>query len=131
MNKTTSFKNTKKRQKILDIIKNSSVPITAEEIFFKIKDEKINLSTIYRTLITLEECGFIEKNLSSDKRNYYCIKNNVHSHYLICSNCKKMVKLDICPLNEICDEISHDTGFIITSHLLEIRGICSQCSKKE
>ena len=127
----TSFKNTKKRQKILDIIKNSSNLVTAEEIFLKLKDEKINLSTIYRALIALEECGLIEKNLGSDKRYYYCIKNNTHTHYLICSNCKKMIKLDICPLNEICDKISYDTGFNITTHLLEIRGICRQCKNKE
>lgn len=124
------YRNTKKRKIIVDMLKNNNKPLTAEEIYIGLKDEKINLSTVYRNLATLYESGIIEKNLSSDKKFYYSIKNNTHYHYLICNICKKMVKLENCPVSEICKKISLDTGFDITSHLLEIKGVCLECKNK-
>ena len=50
------MKNTKHRSKIIDILKCSNNPLTAEEIYDKcVKTENMNLSTIYRNLKVLNE----------------------------------------------------------------------------
>ena len=87
------MKNTKHRSKIIDILKCSNNPLTAEEIYDKcVKTENMNLSTIYRNLKVLNENDVIEKAVKQDGTYCYMLKDNKHSHLLICTKCKKRRK---------------------------------------
>ncbi len=95
------LKRTKQRLAILDIFSGSEQPLPAEEVFLKMKENRIavNLSTVYRTLETMVEKGLLTKiDFSGDNRMLYEYNRMVHRHYLICVSCKKIIAVHHCPL---------------------------------
>ena len=128
--KENSLKSTKKRNLIIKIINDYNTPITAENIFkIASKEIKINISTIYRTLNILCEKKIIEKSIHQNGISYFSIKNNIHSHSIICNICNKKINLNNCPIQKLENDISNETGCIITGHNLEFFGICPKCIK--
>ena len=121
--KNNGIKKTEQREKLLKIIKNSKVPLTAEDIFKKTKE--ISLATIYRTLETFCEKGVLNKiSVTDDERRYYELATDIHRHYAVCLKCKKMEYVNVCPVHD--DNID---GFRITGHRLELYGYCNNCSE--
>ncbi len=124
------IKSTKGRKLILNIVENAKEPITAEDIYKQIIDEKINLSTVYRTLSSLHELHIINKEIDKDGRALYMIVKNDHKHVLICTKCGKKIYLKECPYTEINKQIEETTGFKIEDHNIELYGLCSTCKQK-
>ncbi|MDF2677944.1 MAG: ferric uptake regulator, Fur family [Bacillota bacterium] len=132
MLKNAGLKKTKQRNLILEIIKSSSKPITAEKIFEIIKSESnnTNLSTIYRTLNILCEKSLLLKILKSDGTASYQLNDASHKHYITCCACQNSVLIDSCPIKDLSDKIVNETGYIVTGHSIELTGICPKCNKK-
>lgn len=127
--KKSSLKNTKKRATILSVIESSEEPVTAEEIFktLIIEDCKINLSTVYRNLHTLTDKDVLIRIVRGDGTSAYELNDFSHSHYITCCICKCSVLLEDCPIEDLNEKISKDTGFKVTGHSLQLTGICSEC----
>lgn len=123
-----NLKNTKNRTLILNILKDSSSPLCAEDIYNNI-NKKINIATIYRNLNTLTDKRILVKTIFEDGKMYYKISNDSHIHSLVCTICHSITPIENCPIDLIANTIKSNTGFIITSHSLEIRGICPKCQK--
>lgn len=131
--KKSGLKNTKSRKAIIDILIKGDQPITAEQIYLKLKENKteINLSTVYRTLETLDSKGLVTKlNIMDDDRMFYEYNNMGHRHYLVCINCKKIVTINGCPLTSYEEELEKQTQFNIVGHKLYLYGYCSDCKRK-
>jgi len=91
---------------------------------------KVNKTTIYRNLnALLAENKITELDFGEGKKRYELNKN--HHHHLICNICKKIECFEIKQdLHEQETEISKNTDFKITSHMLEFFGICKDCQQK-
>ncbi len=127
--KSAELKTTKRRLAILSTLEISKVPMTAEEIYCIVtKDVNMSLSTTYRTLGTLSEKGILLKNLSNDGKTYYQINNHQHKHQLVCTFCNKVIPIDDCPLTNLEENLTRQTGFTITGHSLEFSGVCPGCT---
>ncbi len=130
--KKNGLKNTESRKIILEVFEKTHEPMTAEEIFLLTRQRhELNFSTVYRTLSTLTEKGIILKNVGGDGKAYFQINSNKHSHYLVCSDCRKRIPIDGCPLEEIGQNLVKQTGFHITGHNLEFIGECPECFEKK
>lgn len=133
--KTTKKKcrDSKGRKAVIEVLKNINAPLSAEEIFLKIKQAgiSINLSTVYRNLDTMENDGLVEKTIMKDSKSRFELTGDEHRHHLICTNCKKMVSFDVCPLREYEKSVRRNTSFDITGHQLVLYGICPDCKKEE
>lgn len=130
--KREGLKNTKHRNAILEVIENSAQPINAEQIFFELKDKKIsiNLSSVYRILESLVSKKLLIKSIiPGSNKAVYELNRLEHTHYLICSSCKKMFSVDGCPLEEYEKQLESKMGFEITGHKLEIYGVCKDCKQ--
>ena len=129
--KEKNLKVTKNRKIILESLQKEENPISAEELFDKLKREnEIDLSTIYRNLNILEEKGVLLKTTNLDGINYYQINNSNHKHFLTCNNCHKKFVIEDCPVHELEEKIEKQTGFIINGHNFEFTGICPDCQNK-
>ncbi len=126
-------KNTKSRIAVIDVLEDANTPLSAEDIFMSIKQtgNTTNLSTVYRTLELLETKSLISKNIMGDGRARYTLTGEGHRHHLICTNCHKMIPLDVCPLKSIEKDVCTKTNFEITGHRLELYGVCPECKKPE
>lgn len=124
------IKVTKQRKIIIAILEEVSEPITAEALYGRIENqEQINFSTVYRTLGMLAEKGAVIKSGEAGGRMYYELKNAVHTHghEIECTACHKQITIDTCPLDAFSRMLSKETGFVITEHQLQIKGLCPEC----
>ncbi len=129
MSESIKIKATKKRMAVLDVLKKESVPLNVKEIKSKIRNQDMDLSTVYRALSSMVEKGIINKEVGQDKKAYYSFKRKEHCHKIICSKCKKTMTFEFCPIEKYKKSLSNKTGFIITGHSLEFTGICPSCAK--
>lgn len=121
-----------KKDIIYDILKNSQISLTAEEIYNDVsQNTDINLSTVYRTLNNLVDKELVTKVVRQDKIAYYELADESHEnkYYLICDKCKNAYPTDMCNIDRLTRKIKKETGFNITSHTLEFHGICPECLK--
>lgn len=129
--KEVNLKNTKSRELVLDVLKKTHLPISAEDVYQLVnKKAQVNLSTVYRTLSTLCKKGILLSSLMHDKKTYYQINTHAHKHILVCENCKSQTPIEDCPMHHLENKIEEETGFIIHGHNLEILGICKKCQEK-
>ena len=124
------LKVTKPRLAVLNVLSKASYPLTAEGVSAKLKNESINLSTVYRTLNHFADAGIVKKEINADKENVFSLEGEEDSHVLVCVKCHKKKKLEGCPYHEANEQIENETGFSILDHSTEIYGICPDCRIK-
>lgn len=132
--KRGNFKFTKQRYAILGIMDNSSFPISAEELYVRLKEENvgISLSTVYRTLEAFHEKGIIVRsNLPDENKAVFKLFSNEHHHHLLCVECRKIFPVEGCPLKEYEKFIEKQFGFTVKGHNLEVYGCCNNCTAKD
>ncbi len=125
------LKNTKSRNLILNFLKQQDVPVTANDIFQNLIDEKITLSTIYRTLEKFTNQKIIKKEVDKNGTALFFLPQNQHCHILECKKCHNQIKLKYCPYENINKKIKHDTNFQVDEENIVIYGICNSCNKKQ
>lgn len=129
--KQSGLKVTKQREAILDILLTSPAHLTAEDIYLDLKSRgcAFGLSTVYRTLSSLEEHHIVEKTaLPGDSgKQYYEIAHTGHRHHLVCVKCKRCIVLDQCPVEAFTALVCKSHGFTLTGHSFEIFGVCPDC----
>lgn len=123
------IKVTKQRKVIVAILEKSKDPITAEEIYSRIEvEEGINFSTVYRTLNTLVEKGALIKTGMPGEKVYFQLRSHQHAHELECLACHKHIIIDECPLESFSRVLNRETGFVVTEHQLQLKGLCADCA---
>lgn len=122
------LKNTRTRIRIVNVLENVTTPMSAYDIFDILKDEKITLSSIYRTLNTFYEEKMVLKDTVNGTAVYSLFKDD-HCHYLECNNCHKKIKLDYCPHHKANQQIKKKLKFEVDDHNLVLYGTCEDCRK--
>lgn len=126
--KSASLKVTKKRVMMINCLRHSDRPLSAEEIHLLLnKDVDINLSTVYRALNALVDNRIVIKQTLSDGNSVFQLNSSEHQHILRCKVCGEVSYIDVCPINDITDEIERKSGYSIVGHNLEFIGICTKC----
>ncbi len=124
-------RNTKQKQLILAILKESDRPMSINEIYSQVVSQlpKIAKSTIYRTIDALLGQNLIDKYHLNDNEIFYRIKadRSEHKHIVICNDCKKVFDLPTCPIHALEDAMVEE-GFIIKEHQIQITGLCKDCA---
>lgn len=130
-NNLKSYRNSKNRNSVIEILNSKSEPITADYIYEKLKaiNPTVSISTVYRSLEILIRNNIAIKSIIMDSNKAtYELNRETHKHYLICTSCNKMMALDNCPFEEYEKKLQKETGFNITGHKFEIYGKCQECS---
>jgi Fe2+ or Zn2+ uptake regulation protein len=117
---------------LLDIILQSSHPISATELLdaLKIHNPKANRMTIHRGLERLTEQSLIHK---IQFNNTYSICQHISNHncqMLVCIKCNNQTEIHSHNLCHSLNRLHQDYQFTVTSPI-EITGICSQCNSKQ
>lgn len=118
---------TQKRISILSALDKSQKPITIETLKKNITGD-INLSTIYRSLKSLVDCGVIYQTDFRDGVSYFEFQGSHHHHHVTCTECKSRTTIDFC-MNSEFTKIGNSTGYTITNHIFELFGLCKKCIK--
>jgi Fur family ferric uptake transcriptional regulator len=93
------------------------------------KGQRINPSTIYRTLKLLVQAGVaVERQFANGNTKYDV--NVAHHDHLICLSCGKIVEFDSQKLEQVQAQIVRRLGFDMSFHRHEIYGHCSACRRR-
>jgi Fur family peroxide stress response transcriptional regulator len=125
------IKITHQRREIFLLLASSNNHPSAEEIYKRIKIAlpMISLDTVYRTLTTFEKAGIISRVQALDDRVRFDANLKLH-HHLICSGCRRVVDFYWPAFDSIPLPPETDAWGTIKVKQVEIRGICTKCSKR-
>jgi len=114
------------RQHILNILEASEIPLTVEQIRERLR-LKPNLSSIYRSLLYLEETGKALSLSFGTPFRFYCSYREHPAHYLFCKRCQSIQAFHVCFAQEIQDRLELENNFTITDHVFYFTGYCQRC----
>ncbi|MEK0306366.1 Fur family transcriptional regulator [Bifidobacterium favimelis] len=91
--------------------------------------EKIGLATVYRHLSAMHESGAVDC-IQHHGVNLYrlCSAQRHHHHHLVCESCGKTVEIEP-PDDKWLHSVAASQGFTVSSHTLEVYGLCPDCQK--
>jgi Fur family ferric uptake transcriptional regulator len=94
------------------------------------KKKRASLSTIYRTLPMLVDCGLIRETGPSDSESKfeYIYGRECHDH-LVCLRCGKIIEVQVESLGKSLQSIASNLSFRLREHYLEAAGYCEECLK--
>lgn len=126
--KASGGRMTKKRELVLGALFTMDRPASAEEIRERAELPGSDLVTVYRNLETFEQLGVLQRvPLENGKQLFELTAPDEHYHHLICRECHKTERLDVCVSKEVVNKAkSH--GYSQIAHVMEVYGLCQDCS---
>lgn len=121
---------TKQRIAIMEALKGVRTHPSADWIYDEVRKKlpQISKGTIYRNLnVLVDEGAIIELNVDGMVGRYE-IKQDNHYHF-ICEKCGRIFDLNEPVETGLNAKFAKKTGFKITEHRLEFRGLCRDCQK--
>ncbi len=132
--KQNKLKFTNQREIILYTLYNNEQHFTSEELYMLIKQEypdlSVGIATVYRTLTVLEENGLVSSISLGAQGKKYEIANKPHHDHIICEKCNKIVEFENEEIEALQHSIATNNGFKLTSHLMQLYGICKECQSE-
>lgn len=129
--KRLELKVTPKRLEIMSCLGNEPLYLSADEVWQRIKPRvaSIGLPTVYRILDELVAAGVVTRIFLDDRKQYYFLcANQEHHHHFVCESCRRVEDLEQCVIGDRALETVQRSGGQVTSHILQINGICGACS---
>ncbi|DAB31378.1 MAG TPA: transcriptional repressor [Sulfurospirillum sp. UBA11407] len=131
--KHNNLKFTKQREVVLKTLYNNDEHFTPESLYLLIKETypelNVGIATVYRTLNLLEESSIVTSISFGSAGKKYELANKPHHDHLICKCCGLIVEFENGDIETKQEEIASKNGFKLTSHLMQLYGICENCQK--
>lgn len=127
------LKHSQKREIILRVLFETSLPLSVEEIYQKTRKQypqiRIGMTTVYRTLWLLEECEMVSSVLFYDKGVRYQLIRETGTIYVFCDRCRSVERLYDELLQTYQETMSRLLHHLYKGSVLKIHGVCRQCQK--
>jgi Fur family ferric uptake transcriptional regulator len=90
--------------------------------------DKVGLATIYRNLQAMADAGEVDAIRADDGETLFRKCGPRHHHHLMCRNCGLTVELDNPSVERWATNAAEDHGFTDVKHVVELFGLCADCS---
>jgi Fur family zinc uptake transcriptional regulator len=122
------------RRRVLALVWDSHKPVGAYDILDQLGAEGRRAAppTVYRALAFLIEAGLVHR-LDSLNAFIGC-PDPARSHsgqFLICRLCRTVLELNDLDIDKLVEDKAKQLGFSAVHQMLEIQGLCSDCSKQD
>ncbi len=127
------LKRTGQRDTILRTFLASREHLTIDELYRQVrrKHPNIGITTVYRTLKLLAECGLAGEVAFQDGVSRYEPQYNRRSHHhMVCTECGASVEFFSPEVDEVEQAIGRKYHYVPTRHTFQIYGICEPCRKR-
>lgn len=130
--KEKDLKLTAQRELILEAFLAQGGHVSAEELYQKAREKQphVGFATVYRTLKHLIQCGLArELDFGDGRIKYEPEFNRRHHDHMICTRCGTYIEFLNPQIEELQEQVSRKHGFKITSHRMQLYGLCQKCQK--
>ena len=126
------FRITPQRIAILQEFLNTDQHPGVDQVYRNVKSRfpTTSLATVYKTVNLLKDIGEILEISFTDGHNRYDGNKPYPHPHLICNQCKRIIDPEVSLLDQLVSEVARATDYQITSHQIELFGICPACKKK-
>ncbi len=116
---------TEQRRVIARVLQSSKDHPDTEELYRRSSaiDDKISISTVYRTVKLFEDAGIIERHEFGDGRSRYETVPEEHHDHLINLKTGQVIEFKNEEIEALQDAIAEELGYRLVDHRLELYGI--------
>ena len=132
MEKTVSYKHSKQRDALFNLLCSTHTHPTAAWLYDKLREDfpRLSQGTVYRNLNILAEQKRIKVINVDGTFAHFDADMSVHNH-VICTRCGK-VEGAFMPSDEDCEKKAAEiSGYRIDSHRFDFFGLCPDCQRLE
>ena len=126
------LKSTRQRDEIANWFFHHKGHLSADQIYRKVKESfpGIGFSTVYRTMKLLVEAGLVSERHFGDGEALYENLSGHHDH-CICTSCGRITEFEDETIEALQREVAEKNGFLLTSHKMELYGLCASCQTRK
>lgn len=124
---------TAQRTAIFEAFYKQGGHISAEDLYRNLKSRKqtAGAATVYRTLKILTQCGLAREVRFRDGVSMFEPDfKQLHHDHLVCTSCGKTVEFLNSTIERLQSSIAKKHGYVITSHRMDVFGLCRACRPK-
>jgi Fur family ferric uptake transcriptional regulator len=123
---------TSQRRLVLEVLARAADHLSAEEIFERVRERApgINISTIYRTLETLESKGLVyHSHLGHSMSQWHVIPDQEAHQHLVCESCGRVQQVGLDAFLPYQRALEKMHGFRADPRHFAVFGRCQDCSE--
>ncbi len=127
------LKSTRQRSLIIDTFFDMKGHLSVEDLWTKVRalDPKVSVATVYRTMKLLNDCGLAHaRNFGDGQTRYEAAIGRHHHDHLICTRCQTIIEFENDRIEQLQDAVARKHGFTVTSHKMELYGLCRNCQRE-
>ena len=130
--RSVGLRSTAQRRAVLQALfeaQHATVDELAAEVQRTLPD--VSLSTIYRTLETLDEAGLVtHAHLHHGSPTYHSVDEEPHVH-LVCTRCGAIGQQPISVAASLAAQLRASAGFVVDVSHLAVHGLCAACFESD
>ncbi len=125
----TGLRITSQRALILEIIRRGH--LDADEIYrqARIKQPRLSLSTVYRTLRRFKKLGLVEELHFDDTHHHYEVKPPAEHHHLVCLGCGQVIEFHYPLSRYVKRNVPEVKDFKVVETEIRMTGSCPACQE--
>ncbi len=118
---------TSQKKQILDVfLENPNRMLSVHDVYTLLPNEmSVDNATVYRNVQKFLDFGILEAMNDEQGVNRYTVYEGDHHHYLICTECGKIIKIPC--VSHFWQTQAKENRFVETHHKLEVYGKCADC----
>ena len=124
---------TTQRRLILDVLAQARGHPDAGEIYerARLRDPRLSLSTVYRTLSALKESAAIRELHLDQAHHHYELDNQDRHSHLVCLKCGRVIEVEGEPFAQVAQAVGQAYGFDVAAAQVELTGLCAECRQNQ
>jgi Fe2+ or Zn2+ uptake regulation protein len=124
---------TRQRRAILSALCRATGALTPQRILEEGHKEcaDLGLATVYRAIELLHSDGYLRRVYDTDGPETVVLSTSAHGHHVLCTGCGRVAEFSTCELARTIEGARRETGFVISQHHLELRGLCETCAGRD
>ena len=121
---------TQQRDVLLDVIEHAGEHLDADGLYqlARKRDNRISLSTVYRTLALLKRHDLVDELHLSEEHHHYEAKTAEQHYHFVCTSCGDVKEFGGDAADRLRDELKREHDFSVTLMQLDISGLCARCA---
>jgi len=130
--KTRGLKHSAVRDLVVEEFLLAGTHISIEDLLARVRRRAsgVGYSTVYRTLKLLVESGEAVARDFGGAQSLFEPADTRHHDHAVCVRCGAIREFEESGIEALQEKVARRLGFQVTSHRLELYGVCAECAGK-